>query len=139
MEKTLKIVTFAIPPSKKNNQQIFHNKATGSPFITSSYYYKVWELAFLKELRVWKKEKVKEGIKFPLKVSYCEVFFYVPNRRRLDSHNKWEGIADCLCHKTIKIIEDDSIFHLPDERLRLGGLDPINPRVEIILYFKDEK
>lgn len=121
----LQIIIPGIPPSKKNSKQIRYNRKTDRRFITSSDAHKDWHTAMMYEIKSQKINKIKGIIKL------FEITFYPPDRRRHDSTNVSQSIEDLLVD--CGIIEDDNWWVLQDIRLKLGGVDPENPRCEVLL------
>lgn len=113
-------------PSQKNRKIISMNRATGRPFLRSAPAVKDWQ-----ERAYWELKKQTKGFKvtaYPVTV-VCTIYF--DNRRRHDLDNAYAGVADALVHAGI--IEDDSVAYINVVTLRYGGLDKVNPRVEIII------
>ncbi len=54
---------------------------------------------------------------------------YAPDLRAGDLSNKWESIADLFVD--LGIFDDDNWFIVDDVRMKFGGVDRENPRVEI--------
>ena len=84
--------------SKKNSQEIRHNRATGKPFIAQSKLYTEFEREcgyFL--------NKYKTNISYPINLK-CT--FYVPDRRKRDLSNLLNAIQDVLVK--YKVIADDN-------------------------------
>lgn len=115
-----------MPPSKKNSKQIFTNRKTGRPFITSSVKYKDWETQMLWRLKGTAKIHDIEEV---------ELEFYPPNRVKADLTNKAESIMDMFVKAGV--LEDDNWFDVPSIYLKFGGIDKANPRVEISIYHAD--
>jgi Holliday junction resolvase RusA-like endonuclease len=114
------------PPALKNSKQIFVNKRTGKPFITSSDRSKVWQASAIDQLRdQFKDLKV---VDYPINVA---MEFYFGSKRRKDLDNACSGVMDAMV--TAGIIEDDSVAYVDTISLQFGGYDKENPRVVIYL------
>ena len=109
-------------PSKKNSQQIYLGK-NGKRFITASKNYKHWH-----EEHSWRLGGHKKIN------SICSILltYYPSTRRRSDLTNKSESVMDLLVDN--EIIDDDNWFVVPEVRMKFGGVDKVNPRVEIKIY-----
>jgi len=113
-------------PSLKNSKQIFVNRRTGKPFITSSNNSKVWQASAENQLRdQFKGLKVSD---YPINIAMT---FYYGSKRRKDLDNSCNSVMDALVHAGI--IEDDNIVYVDNISLSFGGYDKDNPRVEIFL------
>lgn len=132
------IVLKGIPPSKKNSKQLFRNGATGKPFITTSARYKEWNESAQWEVMGQKnKASGMERNAMPFrnatgKVSFVLTFFPA-TLVRADLTNKAESVMDLLVET--RIIEDDNWFICGDVHLKFGGVDTLDPRVEIEITF----
>lgn len=97
----------SIPP-KKNSKQIFRNKKTGRPFVTSSENYKAWERVAAMQIRSQMK-----GKGYPIKeVESIWVTLYYGNKIRKDNTNTVEGVHDLLV--SCGVLEDDRWEVLPE-------------------------
>jgi Holliday junction resolvase RusA-like endonuclease len=115
-------------PSLKNSKQIFTNRATGRPFITSSNNSKVWQAEAKRQL-----VEQFEGLKvvdYPVGIA---IEFYYGSKRRKDLDNGANGVMDALVHAGI--LEDDDVAHVDNLTLSFGGYDKENPRC--IVYIDD--
>jgi Holliday junction resolvase RusA-like endonuclease len=116
------------PPALKNSKQIYVNKRTGKPFITSSNRSKVWQASAIDQLRdQFKDLKV---VDYPINVA---VEFYFATKRRKDLDNALSGVMDALVHAGI--LEDDDVAHVDNISISFGGYDKENPRT--IIYIDD--
>lgn len=81
----------------------------------------------------WEQEQLLNLIgEAPLQPPYRAVAtFYPGTRRKFDLSNHWESVADCLVKAGI--LTDDNCEALPEVILRFGGVDKLNPRVEILI------
>lgn len=99
------MITFTLEgriPSKKNSKQIFQNKKTGKPFITSSKDFKLWNQAQSLQINLQKH-------KYDLPIKKCEsitVKLFYGDLRGADNTNKVESIHDLLVDNGI--LEDDN-------------------------------
>lgn len=113
-----KIIIQNIPPSKKNSKQIYRNKYTGKPFITSSKNQKEWEKIEFLNLAKWKNIN-----------NFCEIFskcsismvFHVKGKRKFDLDNKSTTVLDLLVK--CEIIKDDNWEVVPELSLKYQKSD----------------
>ncbi len=105
-------------PSKKNSKQVVCFGKT--PRVLPSKAYQEWHKDASKQI---------SGIEVIPNGSIIEFVMYAPDNRKADLSNKWESVADLLVDN--KKIEDDNWFVMPDIRMKFGGVDKNNPRVEI--------
>lgn len=117
----MKIVIPGSVPSQKNSKQIFINKKTGKPFITSSQNVKAWQKQAL-----WQLKGTKPILEYPMSLT---MVFYYDSRRRHDLDNSASSVLDILV-KT-EILEDDNTNYVEELILQFGGYDKENPRVEV--------
>lgn len=110
-------------PSKKNNKQIKfrHGRAT----LQSSDNFQAWHEEQMYAYALKRAPKIKGPVKM------VELEFFVDSKRKADLTNKAESIMDLLVDAGI--IEDDNYFIVPEVRMRLGGVDVENPRVNILI------
>lgn len=91
-------------PSKKNSKQIFQNRRTGKPFITTQKNYKIWHAAQSLQLNLQ-----KSGKELPiLKCEKITVKLFYGDLRKSDNTNKVESVHDLLVD--CGILEDDNWF-----------------------------
>lgn len=117
----IKIVIPINPVTKKNSQQIFYNRQTRRPFITTSEAYKHYEYEagfFIKPL----------GINTPVTV---ECKFYMQTRRKVDLTNLLESIDDILVK--CGALEDDNYKIIASHDGSRVYYDKENPRTEIVI------
>ena len=105
-------------PSKKNSRMIF--RKGGRNFNIPSKQYKQWHQNAA--LHLLGKIKLRD-------VKLIELKFFLPDNRITDLTNKAESIMDLLVDSSILI--NDSWQCVPELHLKAGGVDIINPRVEI--------
>jgi len=110
-------------PSQKNSKQIFINRATGKPFITSSVKVKAWQQDAL-----WQLKGVKPIVDYPVCLTMT---FYYDSKRRHDLDNSSSGVLDILVKAGILV--DDDVAHVDQLELVFGGYDKTNARVEILI------
>lgn len=111
-------------PSQKNRKIISRNARTGRPFLRSAPAVKEWqEMAFGELQRQWNGYRMTD---YPISVS-C--IFYFDNLRRHDLDNALSSVMDALV--AAGVIEDDNCSLVDCITLQYGGLDKINPRVEV--------
>lgn len=113
-------------PALKNQKQIFVNRATGKPFITSSQRSKVWQADAKRQLIEQFKDFKVSG--YPISIA---MEFYYPTKRAKDLDNSASAVLDALVHAGV--IEDDNINFVDNISLSFGGYDKENPRVDIFL------
>ncbi len=124
----MKIEIKGDPPSLKNSKQIFVNRRTGKPFITSSKNSKVWQASAIDQLRdQFKGLKVTE---YPINIAFE---FWFGSKRRKDLDNALSGCMDALVQA--EVIEDDDVAHVDNISVSFGGYDKEDPRV--IIYIDD--
>lgn len=108
------------PITKKNHQQIFRNKSTGKPFVTTSKEYKQYENDAL-----WFIPKGKQ-IDSPVNV---KCLFYMPTRRRVDLTNLLESIDDIMVKAGL--LSDDNYTIIASHDGSRVLYDKSNPRTEV--------
>lgn len=113
-------------PSLKNSKQIYRNKRTGAPFITSSNNSKVWQRNAARQLT----EQFEGYSVADYPISITLIFFYSTERRK-DLDNSCSSVLDAMV--AAKIIKDDDFKHIDTITLQYGGKDKADPRVEIYL------
>lgn len=118
----MQILILGSVPSQKNSKQIFINKRTNKPFITSSNNVKAWQ-----ESALWQLKKYKPLEEYPVEITM--VFYHKDNRRK-DLDNSCSGVLDILVKAAI--LKDDSCKFVPSLSLKFGGVSN-NPRVEIYI------
>lgn len=115
-------------PALKNAKQIFMNKRTGKPFITSSNLSKEWQADAKRQL-----QEQFEGYKvsgYPISIA---MEFYFKTKRAKDLDNAATSVLDALVHAGV--IEDDNINYVDNLSISFEGFDKENPRV--IIYLDD--
>ena len=117
----MKITIKGNPITKKNSQQIYVNRSTGRPFITTSKQYKAYE-----EAAMWFLPKLKEPISNPVNVK-CE--YYMQTKRKVDLVNLQEATLDILVKGNVLADDNSSIVATMDGSRVC--YDKSNPRVEI--------
>jgi Holliday junction resolvase RusA-like endonuclease len=110
-------------PSLKNQKQIFVNKRTGKPFITSSQASKVWT-----EDALWQLKGQKPITEYPVTVAMT---FYFKGKHSKDLDNCTTSVLDVLV--TAGILEDDDCFHVDNLEISFGGIDKEDARVEVVI------
>ena len=124
----MKLVLKGKIPSKKNSKIIVCRN--GRPLLLSSKNYREWH-----EEQSW---LIKKYIpKQPIKKCKIEMAFYSGDKRLYDLSNKAESAMDFLVDN--KIIEDDNYSICSELLLKFGGIDKINPRVEIEIYEEEQR
>lgn len=111
---------FGQVPSQKNSKQIFINKRTGKPFITSSAKVKEWQVD-----AGWQLKMMRKCESYPIEL---DLHFYVADKRSRDLDNMCSSVLDAL--RAAGIILDDDWQHV--RRITLSAEhDGLNPRVVI--------
>ena len=117
----MEVIIYGQCPSQKNGKQIFTNKSTGKPFISSSNIVKEWQKSAAEQLAVGFRGCADGKVT----VAYT---FYVKDRRRRDLDNMIATVNDALVKAGL--LKDDSW-----QCLAIGAadaeLDIKNPRVEL--------
>lgn len=111
------------PVSKKNNQQIAINKATGRPFVVPSKKYKEYEKNAL-----WFIPRKQKPIDEPVNV---KCLFYMPTHRRCDLTNMLEAIDDVMVAGGLLADDNYRIIESHDGSRVL--YDKENPRTEVYI------
>lgn len=125
----LSLIVFGDVPSQKNSKQIYFNRASGKPFISSNPRVKAWQ-----EDAAWQLKTVSipaRGWLYPLTIKLAFAF---RTARRRDLENAASTVLDALVHAGI--IADDDYKHACPITLDFIGVDKQNPRVEITLEEK---
>lgn len=118
-----KIVILGSVPSQKNRKRIYTNRKTGKPFIASDETVKDWQKDALLQLKGKRPVQV-----YPISLT---AVFFVRDDRRHDLDNMVAGCMDILVKAGI--LQDDDCKHVETLTLQFGGLEPLNPRVEIFI------
>lgn len=111
------------PVSKKNNQQIAINRATGRPFVVPSKKYKEYEKNAL-----WFIPRKQKPIDEPVNV---KCLFYMPTHRRCDLTNMLEAIDDVMVAGGLFADDNYRIIESHDGSRVL--YDKENPRTEVYI------
>lgn len=122
----MRLVVTGEVPSLKNSKQIFVNKRTGKPFITSSTNSKKWQTEAKRQLTEQFAGYKVSG--YPINVALT---FYYSTKRRKDLDNSCSSVMDALV--AAGVLEDDDINHVDTISISFGGYDKQAPRVEIYL------
>jgi|CXWK01.1.fsa_nt_gi Holliday junction resolvase RusA-like endonuclease len=122
----MKLVISGDVPALKNQKQIFVNKRTGKPFITSSVRSKAWQATAVDQLRDQFKGLKVSG--YPIGIA---MEFYYPTKRAKDLDNSVSAVLDALVHAGV--IEDDNINFVDNISASFGGYDKEDPRCVIYL------
>lgn len=117
----MKLTISGTIPSKKNSRI---NTRSGRSFPSKRF--SDWEKIALPEL----KEQFKGFNITGYPISLTMIFFNADNRRH-DLDNQSSSVLDTLVKA--EIIEDDNQNKIDSLQLQYGGVDKINPRVEIFL------
>ena len=109
-------------PSKKNSKQIFYNRKTNRPFLSSSKRYKEWHAITIPQL-------LQKAPQEPIKHATIALLFYIKAKYKKDLTNMAESIMDILVDA--KILEDDNMFIIPELHLHYFECEKGDDRVEI--------
>ena len=116
----LDILIEGIPRSKKNSKIMIFTR--GKPMLISSKQFLEWH-----ESAMWQLKKYPQ-----LKIDYpvnLECHFFMPNKRRCDLSNLYEGVQDALVEA--EILEDDNYTIIASHDGSDVSVDRENPRIEI--------
>lgn len=113
------ITIYGNVPSKKNSRQIICRGPR--PISLPSQSYKEWHQDACMQLLQY------IGIKLGKEL---HLTFYPRTKHKGDLTNKAESVMDLLVD--MKLLEDDNWYEVTELHLSFGGVDKINPRVEII-------
>lgn len=126
MVKKIKFTIPLKPITKKNSQQIVHNKRTGRPLIVPSKQYKQYEKDcghFIPCRRL--------RISYPVNL---QAVYYMPTRRRVDLINLHEALQDILVK--YDVLEDDNFQIIASTDGSRVEIDKENPRTEVEITAK---
>ena len=109
-------------PAQKNGKQIFYNKSTGKPFITSNSTVKTWQQSAVQQLGLYSARFTSS-----VKIDYM---FYVKDNRKRDIDNMIATVNDSL--QAADIISGDhwQVLEIGSAR---AEIDKENPRAEITI------
>jgi Holliday junction resolvase RusA-like endonuclease len=122
----MKLTINGSTPALKNAKQIFINRRTGKPFITSSNLSKEWQSSAKQQLR-----EQFEGYKitdYPISIA---MEFYFKTKRAKDLDNAATSVLDAMV--AAGVIEDDNINYVDSISISFSGYDKENPRCIIFL------
>lgn len=129
---TLSLILTGHIPSKKNSKQIFFNKGTGRPFITSSEVSKQWHKDASFEVMSWRNRLTAgERNNLPFRSAKVKIVIYSKTSLANDLTNKAESIMDLLVDTGI--LKDDNWSVVSSILLEYGGADRSNPRAEVTI------
>jgi len=120
----MKLIIPGNVPSQKNGKRIVKNG--GRTMIISNQNVLDW-----KKLAIFELKRQFKGLvvtDYPIALSLC---FWFDNKRRHDLDNAAAGVMDALTDA--EVIVDDNVNYVECITLQYGGIDKINPRVEIYL------
>jgi len=133
-----KIVLKGRIPSKKNSKSLGVKKGEDgklNPFIKSSPQHQKWvELQTTYLLQKYK-HLIKKSFK---NIAFIWVRFGFGDLRGTDLTNKAESVMDLLCHKDIKIIDDDNYFVMDKVFLEGQYIGEDNFIADIYIYYKKD-
>ena len=118
-----KIIIKGQVPSLKNQKQIFINRSTGRPFITSSQASKAWV-----EEASWQLKGQKPILTYPVTVTMSFTF---KGKHRKDLDNVCSSVMDVLVSSGI--LADDDFLHVDNIQASFVGLDKVNPKVDVFI------
>ena len=122
----MKLIVSGEVPSLKNSKQIFINKRTNKPFITSSKTSKIWQASAIDQLR--DQFKGLQVTDYPINIAFE---FWFGSKRRKDLDNALSGCMDALVQA--EVLVDDDVEHVDNISVSFGGYDKEDPRVVIYL------
>ncbi len=116
----MKIVLTGRVPSKKNSKRVFCRGKY--PTVIPSEKHQEWHKVASVELLQFSNNALKRS-------KTLRMTFYPPDARKADLTNKAESVMDLLVDNGY--LEDDNWFEVSGLLLMMGGIDNLNPRVEI--------
>lgn len=120
----MKLTILGQTPAQKNSKQIFYNKATGKPFITSNDTVKSWQKTAALQLNsMYQRDTITSRVK-------VDYYFYVKDNRKRDIDNMVASINDAL--QAGGILEGDN-WQLLEIGSAKAEIDKENPRAEITI------
>lgn len=129
--ESMKITLQGRVPSKKNQKQIVYVK--GRSLLLPSKAHQVWHKDAAYQLKE-SYEDVRRQFYNEAPSSHMVTVWYAPDARVYDLSNKFESVADLLVD--CDFLEDDNYKIISENTNYFGGIDRINPRVEIYLVPK---
>lgn len=120
----MQITILGQTPAQKNSKQIFYNKSTGKPFITSNDTVKSWQKQTAIQLNAMYQ---RDTFTKPVRVDY---YFYVKDNRKRDIDNMIASINDAL--QAGGILEGDH-WQVLEIGSAKAAIDKENPRAEITI------
>jgi len=122
----VKLIILGEVAALKNSKQIFINKRTNKPFITSSKNSKIWQASAIDQLR--DQFKGLQVTDYPINIAFE---FWFGSKRRKDLDNALSGCMDALVQA--EVLVDDDVEHVDNISVSFGGYDKEDPRVVIYL------
>ena len=120
----MKLTILGQTPAQKNSKQIFYNKATGKPFITSNDTVKSWQKTAAIQLNsMYQRDTFTKRV-------VVDYYFYVKDNRKRDIDNMVASINDAL--QAGGILEGDN-WQLLEIGSAKAEIDKENPRAEITI------
>ena len=118
----MKLTIYGQVPSLKNAKTISVNKATGSRFVRTE--------KRVKDFMQQSKDMIfEQWLKEPLpKIENLTCVVYNQDLRKHDLSNVLDTVCDIL--KGIVFVDDDQ-FCVPSIQIEYGGVDKLDPRVEV--------
>ena len=122
-------------PSKKNSKQIFQNRKTKRPFITSSKSHKQWHEIAMYQMNL-QKVNIKD-VEFPIKkCDYIHATLFYGDLRSKDNSNVIESVNDLLVDAGI-IIDDN--WKVTGETLQIPVFREKQPGASITIKIAEER
>lgn len=112
----MKITIYGQTPAQKNSKQIFYNKKTGKPFITSNNTVKGWQHNAALQLI-----KHKGAFTEPVVISYM---FYVKDNRKRDIDNMIASVNDSLQAADVITGDHWQVLQLGSAKAEIDKEDP---------------
>lgn len=128
--QSLRLWFSGVVVSKKNSKVIRLNHQTGQRFITSNSVAKQNEAAMVAQFRE-QVEQIKGYCATAMSPCAIEFRVWEPDYKRRDLDNQITSVLDALVKA--EVLNDDSIGTLRGIMVNLEGIDPENPRVEIVI------
>ena len=122
-----KLTFSGVPSAKKNSKRTIYRG--GRKFVVPSENHEAWHNNCQGELWNQKKYLPRETLPF---VELIEIRYFVPDLKERDADNCTTSVLDFLVD--MKIITNDDMRTIKEQRSISGGLDVENPRTEIVIH-----
>lgn len=124
------LTLYGRPYTKKNSQQIAHNKRTGARFVKPSANYEAYEKACLVQIPHCMRLFIEEPVN-------VKCLYWMPTRHRVDLVNLLEATDDILVKAGV-LLDDNAQIIVSHDGSRVL-YDKNRPRVEIIITAAGEE